>query len=75
MTITFEAHPIDDTTPKDREIAIYRNGVWSKGRWENDDLSLRPRPYWFNDSCLRINDMRAMPPTHWAELSDMEVPE
>ncbi len=68
-----EWQPIE-TAPKDgRRIMLFYppNGIVF-GRWNEDEWSQRPTPYWSNDT-ERISGTRYAkrhPPTHWQPLPE-----
>lgn len=60
-----------ESAPKDgTRIILYRKGRIVCGRWDDDRLNRRPRPFWTHDN-IRIfgsTDARSVPPTHWMPL-------
>ena len=63
-----------DTAPKDGTLILVYPGLWtgktcSIARFNGDEYSNKPRPYWSRDDAYgRINVSRDKPPTHWMPL-------
>ncbi len=54
-----------DTAPKNQRILLYIPGLrrWEFGRWEEQKLHRKPKPYW--RWCESVTDCRVYSPTHW----------
>ena len=64
-----------DTAPQDRRVLLYLPGGAGRvvcGRWDADEYSSKPRPYWTNDQAhlYGARPTRRSQPTHWMALPD-----
>ena len=63
-----------ETAPKDRRILALVDGRVVIVKWDDDRYSLKPRPYWWQETLIRSRAaQRNCPPTHWLPLP--EAPE
>jgi hypothetical protein len=48
---------------------LFTDAFYSVGRWDSDQYSRKPRPYWHCQAThVGLKRMRQCPPTHWAPL-------
>ena len=64
-----------ETAPKDRRILLWdpSREKWRFGRWELDQYTVKPKPFWLYEGIFRINENRAAQPTRW--MPEPEPPE
>lgn len=69
LTAANEWRPIE-MAPKTETIMLWTVRGLEIGRWNTDEFSKKPRPYWNWHSYMGKTEMRQCPPTHWKPMPE-----